>query len=352
MDPSPTLDLALVLALSGATQGSSLPRPVDCREGVWISRAEIAELPTGGPAWEALLAEASRPLDTPLIRERNDDADIQIMAKALVHARTGETRFREEVLEGIRAAIGSEAGGDVLSLGRNLPGYVIAADLVGLPEDLERDFRAWLARVRSDELEGRTLVETHELRPNNWGTHAGGARVVIARYLEDWEDLERAAAVFKGWLGERSSYAGFEYGALDWQFDPANPVGINPAGATKDGHSIDGVLPDDQRRGGPFSWPPARVNYVYEALQGALLQAVVLHRAGYDAWAWGDRALLRAFRWLDEEADHRAVGDDTWQPHVINAAYQVLLKAPVPARAGKNVGWTDWTCRPGKRVER
>jgi len=62
---------------------------------------------------------------------------------------------------------------------------------------------------------------------------------------------------------------------------------------TKDGHRIDGVLPDDQRRGGSFGWPAPRENYVWEALQGALAQAVILHRAGYDVWNWEDRALLR-----------------------------------------------------------
>ena len=43
----------------------------------------------------------------------------------------------------------------------------------------------------------------------------------------------------------------------------------------------DGVLPDDQRRSGGFVWPPTKENYVWEALQGAIAQAVILHRAGF-----------------------------------------------------------------------
>ena len=82
---------------------------------------------------------------------------------------------------------------------------------------------------------------------------------------------------------------------------------------------------------------------MYEGLQGALAQAVILHRAGYDVWEWQDRALLRAFTWLHEQADFPAQGDDTWQPHVINHFYGTSFPAPVPARPGKNVGWTDWT---------
>src|SRR3972149_4721930 len=151
-----------------------------------------------------------------------------------------------------------------------------------------------------------------------------------------------AAQVFKGWLGDRSAHAGFEYGDLAWQCDPGNPVGINPAGCTKQGHSVDGVLPDDQRRGGGFTWPPPHENYVWEALQGALVQAVLLHRAGYDVWNWEDQALLRAARWLHEQASFPATGDDSWQPHIINFYYGTGFPAPVPSSPGKNLGWTDW----------
>lgn len=62
---------------------------------------------------------------------------------------------------------------------------------------------------------GRTVVSTHEDRPNHWGTHAGGARIAVALYLHDAEDLERAGTVFRGWLGDRDAYAGFKYRALD-----------------------------------------------------------------------------------------------------------------------------------------
>ncbi len=352
MTPSrmPALLLALfsgagALASPGLGEGGPTSPP---SEGIWIGRDEILELPTAGHAWQALLKVADRPLDVPHIGHRTDNADVQVLAKALVHVRTGEQRYRDEVLAGIVTAMGSENRGDVLSLGRNLPGYVIAADLVGMSPSLERFFRAWLRDLLTKELEGGSLREVHEKRPNNWGTHAGGSRAVIARYLGDRDELERVAVVFKGYLGDRESYAGFDYGELSWQEDPAHPVGINALGARKEGHSIDGVLPDDQRRGGGFAWPPAKVNYAYEALQGALLQAVVLHRAGYDVWEWEDRALLRAFLWLDRQADFQPEGDDAWQPHVINHFYRAGLRAAVPARPGKNVGWTDWTLTGGK----
>jgi Bacterial Ig domain len=149
--------------------------------------------------------------------------------------------------------------------------------------------------------------------------------------------------VFHGWLGDRSSYSSFSYGSTSWQCSSSAPVGINPAGCMKSGHSIDGVLPDDQRRGGNFTWPPPQENYVYEGLQGAIAQAVILHNAGYDTFNWENKALLRAFQWLHEQANFPADGDDTWEPHVVNHFYSASFPAPIPSNAGKNVGWTDWT---------
>jgi len=339
--------LLSLLLLCPAVAALPAQQPVGIEEPgpfVWISVEEVQRLPMEGEAWRSLRKAAKAPLPVANIAERDNHCDVYCMAKALVYARTGEPGLRAEVKTAIEAAIDTELAGDVLALGRNLPGYVISAELVGLSSVLEGRFRAWLERILSEELDGTTLRRVHERRPNNWGTHAGAARVVVARYLGRQDELARVAQVFRGWLGETSFYDGFEFGDVAWQADPAHPVGINPADAMHDGHPIGGVLPDDQRRGGPFSWPPPKENYVYEALQGALVQAVVLSRAGYDVWEWGDRALLRAALWLEREADFPAAGDDTWQPHVINHFYgPQLMLAPTPSRPGKNVGWTDWT---------
>ena len=338
--------LASSAALAGLLQGAA--EPAAAGKGIWIGAEEIAALPTSGAAWENLLAEANEPTGTPDLSNQDDDVNVRVLAKALVFARTGNERYRTEVIDACRRAIGTEDGGRTLALGRELAAYVIAADLVGLPPGDDAAFRAWLGAVRFEPLDGRTLVSTHEDRPNNWGTHASASRAAAAVYLGDSADLERVARVFKGWLGDRASYAGFDWGDLDWQANPSQPVGINPKGATLQGHPVDGVLPDDQRRGGGFSWPPPAENYVWEALQGALATALILSRAGYtDVWSWQDQALLRAVRWLHEQARFPAEGDDTWLPHLVNHHYGTSFPAPVPARPGKNLGWTDWTHGPG-----
>jgi len=323
--------------------------------GIWISRDEVMQLPMSGPAWEQLLADANRTdKGTPNLSDQDQDNNTLILASALVYARTGDEVYRTEVREAIMAAMGTEDGGRTLALGRELAAYVIAADLVGLEPDEDTQFRAWLDGVRTEELDGRTLISTHEDRPNNWGTHAGASRVAAAVYLDDTDDLQRAADVFRGWLGDRATYAQFDYGSdLSWQADPMAPVGINPLGATKNGESIDGAQPEEMRRGCAFQYPPCPTGYAWEALQGAFAMAEMLHRQGYDVWQWEDQALLRAVEYL-EGLDERypsdgwwASGDDEWQLWLINARYDsASYAAELPARTGKNVGYTDWTHAP------
>jgi hypothetical protein len=312
-------------------------------QGIWMSAAELSNLPMWGPAWDRLKNQADSPAGTPNIRDQDDATDVNTLAKALVYARTGDERYRTEVINLVMAAIDTELGGRTLALGRNLVSYVIAAELVSLPADKDQDFRNWLRRTLTEELDGRTLQSTHELRPNNWGTHAGASRAAVARYLGDVAELDRSARVFKGYLGDRASYANFSFGDLDWQCDPATPVGINRKGCTKEGHSIDGVLPDDQRRSGGFTWPPPKENYVYEGLQGAIVQAIILRRAGYDTLNWENRALLRAYEWLRDEALFPAEGDDTWQLPLVDHFYGEFFWDGSTVRLGKNIGWTDWT---------
>jgi hypothetical protein len=314
--------------------------------GMWISQAELAALPVEGPAWDNLMVAAEQDTDDPEISDQNDLTDVYVLAKALVYARTGALHHREEAIATIEEAMGSEEGSEALALSRNLVSYIIAADLINLPAadpELDVRFQEWLRRLLTEPMsDDRSLRETHEIRPNNFGTHAGASRVAIALYLEDMDELERAANVFKGWLGDRGAYTGFEFGRQDWQADPDNPVGINPPGAMKEGIDLSGALPEEMRRSGRFDWPPHNTGYSWEALQGAIVTAELLERAGYPVWEWEQQALLRAVEFL-YDIEWPAEGDDEWQPWLINDAYGTDFPVTIPARPGKNMGWTDWT---------
>ena len=329
------------------------------KTNIWIGPEELTALEMQGDAWKKLKKQAMEPAGKPDLSHYKQRNNVHVLAKALVYARCKlETSHQQcknvdlkalhqQVVDQIAMMIGEEINGNTLALGRKLVAYVIAADLVKLPAKDDKNFKTWLRNVRHlqpDSRSKKTLISTHEERPNNWGTHAGASRIAIAVYLDDHQDIQRSATVFKGWLGDRSAYSSFRYEhGLTWQCDPNNPVGINPKGCTKNGYSIDGVLADDQRRGGKFHWPPPKENYVYEALQGAMVQAVILHRRGYDTFNWQDQALLRAYRWLYEVADFPANGDDTWQLPLVDCYYGTSFWNGKKTRIGKNMGWTGWT---------
>ncbi|MDP9483934.1 MAG: alginate lyase family protein, partial [Chloroflexota bacterium] len=333
-----------------ATPIPTPPLPVSVGAGFLVSGSDIAGLPISGAAWSALKARADGAMGTPDISNQDDGTDQTVLAKALVYARTGTTSYRTSVLAALRSVVGTEDGGRTLALGRNLPAYVIAADLVALrtadPTFDQTVFRPWLRGLLSETLDGMTLRETHERRPNNWGTHAGAARAAIAAYLGDSAELARTALVFRGWLGDRTAYASFDFGDLSWQCDPTRPVAVNTSGCSRAGVAIDGALPDEMRRGGGFTWPPTFTDYAWEAMQGATLQAELLRRAGYDTWNWSDKALLRATRFLYVRAGWAAEGDDEWQPWLLDRRYGTAYRGAAPARSGKNFGYTDWLYAP------
>lgn len=320
------------------------------RSGMWIDREQLQSRSTSSSAWSQLWSVANSSIGSASIRDQDSDHDVKTLAVALVGMKVGSSSLRAKAASSILSAIGTERGGRTLALGRNLVSYVIAADVIQLSSyDSEEDgrFRSWLSMVRTEPLEGGTLVSTSEKRANNWGSNALASRIAVDIYLGDTVDLARSAKVFRGWLGDRSSYTGFDFGDLSWQCNPGTPVGVNPLGCTKSGHSIDGVLPDDQRRTGGFTWPPPCGNYPHGALQGALVSAELLSRAGYDAWVWSNNALLRAESWLYSSVDGKkpcpASGDDVGYLILVNRAYGSSFPSSLTAPPGKNIGWLGWT---------
>ena len=320
-------------------------------EGIWVSRQELAALPTSGPAWEGVVSAANA-AGSGNLADQDSNSDVNALAAGLVYARTGDNGYRSKAAQAVMSAIGTESGGRTLALGRNLVSFVIAADLIDLQSydsSMDGRFRAWLQKVRSSSIDGKTLVETHEGRPNNWGTHAGASRAAIAAYLGDRAELARVAQVFKGWLGDRSSYAGFNYGDLTWQANPSAPVGINPAGAQKGGMKVDGALPEEMRRGGGFSTTPGGTGYPWGGLEGAVVTAEILHRQGYDAWNWQNQALRRGVQFL-YDLDRQQGGwwvsnDDEYVPWMINDVYGTSFPVSAEIGEGKNMGFTNWTHR-------
>jgi hypothetical protein len=334
--------------------------------GIWISAEELALLPMWGEAWESVKEAAEAALETPNLAGYNSYDDVHALAMALVYGRTGDPVYRAKAAEAIRLVMGTEhtgrqredslePGALALTVSRNLVSYVIAADLINLAEfdpSLDSTFRQWIGRLRHQEWSDGSMVANDIQRANNHGRMAGASRAAIAVYLDDREDLEQTARVFQGFLGDREMYAGFSFSRdLSWQSDPEEPVGINPVGGTKEGLVLDGALTEEMRRGCSLQTPPCPTNYPWEGLQGILVEAVILHRQGYDVWNWEDRAILRAVQFLYglhvayPDDGWWATGDDRWIPWLVNAVYGASFPTE-PARRGKNMAWTDWTHPP------
>jgi alginate lyase len=367
---------ATLLVQSGDRgQPSTTIRPSQrAEDGIWLSQAEIRRLPMSGPAWDNVRNAATGALPEAHVSDPNSLHDTSTLAVALVAARTGDPAYRRKAADAIDSAIGTEfapsnSGSQHLPICRNATAYVIAADVVGLHAynaDLDDRFRDWIRALRDNSYsseEPATVINEH--RPNNHGTMCGAARAAISRYLGDSADLARTAQVLKGWMGDRQTYRFDDYPANSESYmpDPSRPRPVNPAGARKDGHNVDGLLPAEHARCGEFRWPPCYTVYPWGGLAGALVTAEILRRAGYaDVFEWQDRALLRAYRrlyalsgidpvWWEEAT----TGDDSWQPWLVNHIYGSHLPAVTPTRPGRNMGWTDWTHRspgPDRRVIR
>lgn len=312
-----------------------------------VSRTTLASLPTSGTPWTNLKRYADA-TSTPNLADQESANDVQTFAAALVYARTGDTAYRSKVITNLRAAMGTEAGGRTLALARNLPGYVLAADLISLSSadsSLDATFRSWLRSAITRTLsDGRNVIRMQGEQGNNWGAHATSALAATYAYLGDRAGLDHVALVLRGFLGDADAWYGWRYHqALSWAVG-AKPTPINPAGATKDGHSVDGVIQQDQVRGCGFTWPACKENYAWESLQGLVLGAELMSRQGYDAWNWSNRAIYRSVNWLVRDASYPAEGDDTWIPWLVNRRYGSSFPTTT-TRPGKNFGFTDWLYR-------
>jgi hypothetical protein len=335
----PTLIFVFSLALGAASS---------CRaqNGIWTSAAELAKIPMSGPAWDAVLFGASQDCSHPDVANQDDDTNVYVLAAAIVYARTGDTRYKDKVIAACEKLVAKgHPGGKTLAWGRETGAYAMAADLVGYRTPA---LDAWLRNMAETYKAGdkRTLRKMFENRANNWGSHAFGALCAIYRYLGDNAAL---AAIRDYWIrGVVGPNPGFKFDDddLSWHVDENNLRLFNPKGAMKKGINIDGAIPDDMRRGAPFQTPPQFTNYAWGFMQGQIMAARILERAGMPIWAVGDSALYRAAFCLQVRFEKlyggwAARGDDEWMLPFLDKAYGTHWSGQQSNlwKHGKNAGW-------------
>lgn len=332
-------------------------------DGIWISRARLLSLPTSGAAWSELLtiASATTVPGNPSLIDQDSTHSRNTMATALVAARLDSDTMRAKVRDAIKLVKGTEEGSDLgsnrlLQLGRNMPGYVIAADLIGLrtfDPTFDASFRSWISVMRTRVFPSSfgSIVNADEHDPANWGAYDGAARAAIAAYLGDTADLARSAAALESFASSipdgRWSFRP-DVHDMSWQCSYPNEAGYTAINGpcSKDGKNLDGIMAQDMARAAGFQWPPAFTAYARENLNGRTIQAEILFRAGYtDAFQWGDQGLRRAAEGLRRLS---ATDPAWWEPaqlvHRIIATRTSVtswdLAGVSRGRAVIGVGWT------------
>jgi hypothetical protein len=313
--------------------------------GIWTSAAELAKTPMSGPAWEAVLEGANQDCSNPNVSNQDDNTNVYVLAAAVVYARTGDARYKNKVVAACeKLAATRRPGGRNLAWARETGAYALAADLV---EHRTPAFETWLRNMAEVYVaeDRRTMRQMFEERPNNWGSHAFGSLCAIYRYLEDSTALARIRDYWiRGVLGPNP---GYEYGDdLSWHFDTKNLRLFNPKGAMKKGMTIEGVIPDDMRRGGSFKEPPDYTGYAWGFMNGQIVAARILERAGLPIWAVGDSAIYRAAYCLQVRFENTyggwaAKGDDEWMLPFLDEAYGTQWSDNQERlwKHGKNAGW-------------
>jgi hypothetical protein len=302
---------------------------------------------------------------------------VETMAAALAGVRLDDADLKDAALSALLAAIGTETGEDWLAASRNLTAYVLAADLLRQDGIVDARIDAWFEGFLYGAIQLPTNTGRGSARgisPFHSGSNAaaqeGLVYVALAAYLNDRAALDYGWERFRVYVGDRPvtsvsigpaiGQINIEQGiASGWSHDPNAPLPINPRGASKsfDGVPIDigGIIINDQRRGGSFTWPPGYTQYPWVGLEGAVPAALILVRKGYPAFAAGDDALLRAtealWRLGEELGQDPTCTEGCWWDHdratdvkhLVNWYYARTYPHEEPVGRGRTMGFTDWT---------
>jgi Alginate lyase len=351
------LAVGMVLGLTLPLPGAGTARAAG--DYVLLSSSRLLSLPTSGGAWDRMVSVARGAWDGRDLQNQNSKNGVQALAAALVFARTGDSAMRDKARDAVMGAIGTWqpiTTNGALSIGRQLPAYVMVADLVELSGGDESAFRSFLGSMLTQRLGTHarwySLRSTHEDSDNNWGGWAGAARIAAAIYLGNSGELAQAERVYRGFLGDRGAYTGFrgqgsENSALNsairsWACDGSATSYVPTNSACGSGKS--GAFPADVQRD-LATYPnvgSSGSQYQSETTAGMVLQAELLYQNGYaGAWTSANNALARI------AAFNRSIG--AWNLGSVQHHWPWLINRrlgtnypTVAAGYGRSLGYTDW----------
>jgi len=314
---------------------------------MWIDQKTVLALPEGTAASKVVLSAAAK-MSGPPVLDDDDAHNTNLYAAALV-----ATRYKDKVLakkvEETLLAIGTvnilDDAKKPLRCCRQLAAYIISYDMLreafAFSGTSQKKFKAAIKKIITFVYPGghsgaNTIVETALWSANNHGTMArmSLAAACILLGSDSPVDIKELARCHAQWCGEMNGYAGLKYSDTTWHADPANLCGINRKGAKISGQLVDGIQPEEQRRvkgQTNFKWPPGKTEYVWGALQGALVAHQLLVRHGKVKLDVADSAMLRACQ-SQFRLGFPPGGDDVGLAHLANKLWP---KANLPTTPEK-----------------
>jgi hypothetical protein len=311
-----------------------------------IGRITFMTLPTSGSAWTAMKSVADGSWGSPNLCDQNYKTGVKVLAGAMVAARTNNVAMRLRVRDAIKAAMPTIVPGcsnSILSLGRQLGAYVLAADFidqkVNFPSD-DAAFRSWLSSLRTRELGGHSiwhvLRTTADISANNWGTFALASMIAADRYLGDATGVAHDWAVFKGYGDQGWTFKRTSSYSTVWQCGVAYRAINLPC--VKSGVNLDGAPVEDSSRG-VF---PVFSSYIHESLQGYTFQAQLLSMGGYLAWTVNAGQVCRASQFANRAGRLNDSGVGYSVAFMANAFCGSALPTKTPTSGGRIFGYADW----------
>ena len=342
-----------LLLTVGLVQVGADPATAAGGDYLLMSRARLLSLPTSGDPWRFVVRMANADWTAPELDDQNSKVNVQALAAALVYARTGDGAMRAKARSAIERMIPTYNLSQDAGLGpaRQIAGWVLTADFIGLDGGLDGQFRDLLRRALTSRIGthsrwGGSLQICHEDSDNNWGAWCGASRIAAARYLGDYDELQRAERVHRGFLGDRDAWSRFRgQGASNnvltaatrtWACDasPADYVPTNPSCGDRSG-----AFPADAARSGAYSRLDAA--YQSETTAGLVLGTELLYQAGYTG-EWTNRNALARVAAFDYAHGAWNLGSVQFHwPWLVNKRLGTGYPT-VAAGVGRSLGYTDW----------
>lgn|GEM_PF-3074884 len=311
-----------------------------------ISRDNLMALPTSGTAWNTIKSSADASAIPDLCNQDNK-ADVNALAAGIVYARTGNVAYKTKVVDLITKAIASQKDGctnAILAMGRQLGGYVLAADFANYRDP---SFTTWLTGILSRNVGGHgrwnVLRFTAYDSASNWGVHALSSTTTADIFLNRTADIAKDWEVFsaygrpQGWPFNKASSYNEQWSCVSTNSTGKLPIAINSS-CVKSGIDLDGAPVEDSSRSAFGSYS----TYIHESLQGYAVMAQLFERTGLNGWTVNNSQVCRAAKFGARAGRLNDNGVSYFVAFMANRFCGLTLPTKTPTSGGRMFGFSDW----------